>query len=69
MKPSAGFLGVGAIGGVVLSCSIAAGYLEKRFKPQVAAGSSFGQGASPTQVMERRRARAAAAAVAEAVVR
>lgn len=69
MKRTTGFLGVGLIGAMVLGGSIAGGYLDQRFKPQTAATSSFGQGASPAQEMERRRGRAATAAVAEAAVR
>jgi hypothetical protein len=68
MKPATGFLGVGIIGGIVLTSSIGAGYLEQRLKPQVAAESSFGKGVTAAQMMERRRGRAATAAVAEAAV-
>lgn len=69
MRRSTGFLGVGLIGAVVLSGSIAGGYLDQRYNPQTAAKSSFGQGASPAQEMERRRGRAATVAIAEAAVR
>ncbi|GAA3266117.1 hypothetical protein [Sphingomonas yabuuchiae] len=69
MKRSLGLIGVGAIGCAVLGSSVAAGYMEKRFKPQAGTERSFGQGASPAQNMERRRGRAATIAVAEAAVR
>lgn len=68
MKRSTGFLGAGIIGGAVLGGSMLAGYMENRLKPQATA-SSFGQGASQAQEMERRRGRAATIAVAETAVR
>ncbi len=69
MRRSTGFLGVGLIGAMVLGGSIAGGYLDQRYNPKTAAKSSFGQGASPVQEMERRRGRAATVAIAEAAVR